>query len=113
MVVVSTPRVVEPPLPPENWMQGGEYGSPGTCFPLHLVVLAGRCRGLAGCGPVVVVAPAMAPGAVAAPPTGAAPLTPPGAPVPFASLSVTRSRALVGTNAAMSTKASNRQANGP
>src|SRR5581483_10713171 len=30
--VPVTPRVVVPPLLPENAMHGGEYGSPGTCL---------------------------------------------------------------------------------
>ena len=31
MVSPVTPALVSPPLPPENEMHGGEYGSPGTC----------------------------------------------------------------------------------
>ena len=95
-------------------MHDGEYGSPGTCLPLHFLVLAGSWPGLASWAPVVVVEPATAPGAVAPPVAPSAPLTPvepvlPGAPL----LRVTRSRALVGTNRAISANARSRQASGP
>ena len=72
-----TPRLVAPPLPPENWTHGGEYGSPGTWAAPHPATLA---------GPEVDPAPplAFAPPAPDPPPAPAVPSAPavvPSAPI--------------------------------
>ncbi|HLI54898.1 MAG TPA: hypothetical protein VKU88_11270 [Acidimicrobiales bacterium] len=41
MVVAVTPGEVAPPLLPEKVVQGGEYGSPGTCGPVQVPTLPG------------------------------------------------------------------------
>ena len=117
MVEPVTPRLVAPPLLPGNETHGGEYGSPLTCGPLQPVgaVIGAPLAEVEGTTPPTPVPPVPAlpppvPGAT--PPTGVVGLPP--SPEPsLAVVTVTRCGASVGTNAAISTNATNRHASGP
>src|SRR6185437_14395663 len=128
MLLPATPGAVAPPLLPENAMQGGEYGSPGTCCAWPGQPPDFPSAWDAAVEPAVLgpPAPPAAPAAPAPPPVPAAPAAPPAAlappepaapepapPVLGASRTTFCCGAFVGTSIAMRTKATSSAAKGP
>jgi hypothetical protein len=119
--VADTPGAVAPPLLPEKATQGGEYGSPGTCWvcvPHAVVFPSGAPEAVLPLvtGPPVVPDEPGLPGVPEVPGTVVAvePVPPVPPPVTVWVLSTTFSvGAMVGTSVAMRTKATSSAANGP